>query len=138
MAILSKLKDHEKVHDINKLFDSSMCPKVFKYKRGLLRHKKCAHYPGTQQFQCTDCNFKSVDETSLQNHILTHADIKQLHCSECLYKTASLKSLWQHITKHHQPSNSKANLFPNLNISKFKCDKCFFFLPAGSLIILSI
>ena len=53
------------------------------------------------KYFCTECDYKSYDQTNFRTHkIINHGTII-LKCKNCDYTTKSKQSLKQHIEKQH-------------------------------------
>ena len=60
----------KKAHDTKPIV-CNMCPKAFKNKRDLERHRRT--HTGEKPFSCDECNMSFAQEATLRNHKTTHS-----------------------------------------------------------------
>ncbi|XP_038110951.1 zinc finger protein 286A-like [Culex quinquefasciatus] len=104
------LKEHESVHNPERLIKCPLCPKEFNrrnnYKRHMVVHK--------EQFKCTECDRSFRNGSTLEEHISTkHRGERPHQCKQCPKTYLTSASLFTHVQAIH-----KQNF-------RFKCDICF-------------
>nr|CAI5867010.1 unnamed protein product [Callosobruchus analis] len=89
------------------------CNKTFTTKKRLDDHimKKHPDFIASvtsKVHQCTECTYKTTNNSHLRRHMVKHPDIaasvsgKVHECTECTYKTVCISQLRGHMAKHHK------------------------------------
>lgn len=61
-----------------------------------------AHHTGEKPLQCPHCDYKTVDNSTLKNHITAHHTAeKPHHCPHCDYRSVQYGNLKRHIMSCH-------------------------------------
>ncbi|XP_070496230.1 PR domain zinc finger protein 5-like [Chironomus tepperi] len=106
--IPSHLRNHQSVHSNEYTFpcDFPGCPKIFKAKRNLLRHK-VFHDPTklNYKYHCSfeGCGKKFLKNDGLKRHMLTHTKIKPHECTfeGCDRAFSQSNDLFKHLRQHY-------------------------------------
>ncbi|CAH0549825.1 unnamed protein product [Brassicogethes aeneus] len=100
--------DFEDISGKGKFFKCDFCPKMYKSKTCLCRHKKYIHLKGKQErFKCGKCDYESAYKSSLNRHIKIHDIKNKLKCHFCQFLTAELRSLHAHVLSKHKLENEE-------------------------------
>ncbi|EDW39841.1 GL16049 [Drosophila persimilis] len=86
--------------DVYHQFKCSLCPKSYKHKSNLNRHKNV--HTGIRPHKCSDCSKAFRLKTYLQAHIRTHTDERPYKCEHCSKTFKHKKSLKNHSRTHSE------------------------------------
>ncbi|CAH0549827.1 unnamed protein product [Brassicogethes aeneus] len=113
--------DFEDMSGKGKFFKCDFCPKIYKSKPCLCRHKKYIHLKGKQErFKCGKCDYKTVYKSSLNRHIKQHNIKNRLKCNFCQFLTAELRNLHAHVLSKHKLEKEKIKMSSKIH----ECTKC--------------
>ena len=112
-----ELEEHiDRVHKGLKPYMCSNCGKDFSTKIHLKRHMK--RHAGTKNYQCTFCDYKSVESSVIKKHIRAVHEKERPYvcpiCNKCFGQTSHLKTHISGVHEGKQPIKSmkKRNLEP--------------------------
>ncbi|XP_075770196.1 uncharacterized protein LOC112546675 isoform X2 [Pelodiscus sinensis] len=101
--------EHQRIHEIEKLFKCFDCGKSFNKWSELVRHRRI--HTGEKPFSCSDCGKNFSESSHLVRHRKTHAEEKPFICSDC-GKSFSENSL---LLRHRRTHAGE---------KPFKCSEC--------------
>ncbi|KAF6033279.1 hypothetical protein EB796_008412 [Bugula neritina] len=81
---------------VEKYYQCNQCDYEFRRKSALTQHMK-SH---TSNKSCSECGHRFCTEHVLSNHISIHKDEKSFQCSRCDYKCNQKSSLAKHMLTH--------------------------------------
>ncbi|CAD7079290.1 unnamed protein product [Hermetia illucens] len=99
---------HVSGHEMKEKFKCDKCPKVYKYKNGLLTHRKVAHEE-REKLLCTKCPRTFNSKHNLARHLQSHENDRP-----CPYENCGLELRTKALLREHINSHGKA----------FKCRQC--------------
>jgi len=93
------LQSHMIVHSTAKQYLCDECGFSSAYKRSLEEHKM-VHSGDTLKCDFTGCSFQTTKRTNLNQHILTHSNLKPHKCELCGHAFALSRGLRRHMLTH--------------------------------------
>ncbi|XP_047453704.1 zinc finger protein ZFAT-like isoform X2 [Mugil cephalus] len=127
----SNLKTHMNRHNTERRHLCDLCGKKFKSKVTLKSHR-LSHTDEGKRFQCSECDFTSVNKPHLIRHMEQHADFKPFRCAHCHYSCNIAGALKRHYNVKH-PDEKYENAGPGLpnpdtllEQGGLKCPECDF------------
>lgn len=95
------LREHvEKEHGGQHKYKCGDCKKTYVSKNLLIGHVRRVHLTADKHFKCDVCVRSFYTRQQLQNHMLTHSDMKQFQCDMCGLRFICKATLERHIYTH--------------------------------------
>ncbi|PAA57638.1 hypothetical protein BOX15_Mlig031257g4, partial [Macrostomum lignano] len=75
------LRQHERVHQLDRPFNCADCGKGFVQKTHLIRHRLI--HTGEKPFRCSECGKSFNQSNNLNQHLITHRGVREFPCRVC-------------------------------------------------------
>ena len=95
------LKDHEKVHEDNKIFSCIICGVIYSLERNLKKHMKEGCCKPADTRTCINCKKTFKNKKLLHQHMAAHKGEKRYPCTMCKKRYQFKSGLNKHCTKKH-------------------------------------
>ena len=108
------LKQHSRIHQVERSYACSVCDFTAKKNYILSRHMRI--HKNEQLYRCDLCDFQSSNKTSLKTHrLFRHTETNSFKCQYCDYSGKTENVLKNHKKRMHLQS-----------VESFKCQDCTF------------
>lgn len=97
-AFVGHLKNHVSVHTGEKNYNCTVCTKTFRQKGHLINHLRI--HMGLKKFSCPVCDRKFTQNIHMKNHLKTHTGEKNYKCKICCKGFIQSGQLDNHMTIH--------------------------------------
>ncbi|CAH0549793.1 unnamed protein product [Brassicogethes aeneus] len=110
--------------DKEKMFKCDICSKKYQSRISLFQHKKYVHPKHElEKMKCNECEYVTVNKSSLKKHLKIHDKKTYLKCHFCQYIAAQLSTLNAHIISKHKLENKGENEI-KITSKIHQCTKC--------------
>lgn len=117
------LKNHQKIHALDKPFQCEMCSNKYTNQGNLDRHIRVFHNK-EKRYHCTECGKKFSQTSILRQHIATHSTERKYSCDICQKKFKTESYLTLHRNRHMPGSKRRKPPKRTVRSSKQSVNPC--------------